>query len=120
MNRRVEDVRLLFLRSIWPRSIDPYGTEDVIRRFPAGARLLDAGASLADLSTLLRAIAYDAAFGVIDRIDEGHDPDAPSDASGWTLMETSQGSITGRTLDGLHEYLLMLDPSGHDGADLLK
>jgi hypothetical protein len=34
-------------------------------------------------------------------------------------METdSQGNTTGREIIGLHEDLLMLDPSGTGGADL--
>lgn len=83
------------------------------------ARLLDAGVSLVDLSTLLRAIAYEAAFSVMERVDEGHDPDAPPDAPGWVLIETNpDGRITGRDIGGLHEDLLTLDPSGRDGRDL--
>jgi hypothetical protein len=114
-----QQARYLFLRAIWPQNIEPYGTEQIIRRFPAGARLLEAGASLDDLSTLLRAIAYEVAFGLVDRIDDGHDHDAPDDSPGWRLVETvGQDAITGRVVAGLHEDLLTLDPSGHDGADL--
>jgi hypothetical protein len=38
---------------------------------------------------------------------------------GWALTEVDPaGEPTGRHLDGLHEDLLALDPSGHDGQDL--
>jgi hypothetical protein len=111
--------RYLFLRSIWPRDIEPFGGEEVIRRFSAGARLLDAGASPSDLSALLRGVAYEVAFSAVDRIDDRHDPDAPPDSPGWVLMETnSEGQLTGRELGGLHEDLLMLDPSGREGGAL--
>lgn len=114
-----QQARYVFLRSTWPQHIDPFGREDVIRRFPAGARLLDAGVSVADLSTLLRAVAYEAAFSAIERVDERRDPDAPPNAPGWVLMETdSDGRLTGRDIGGLHEDLLTLDPSGREGGDL--
>jgi hypothetical protein len=41
---------------------------------------------LADLATALRAVAYETAFGVIEHVDDGHDPAAPDDAPGWVLM----------------------------------
>ncbi|GAA4993065.1 hypothetical protein GCM10023205_77170 [Yinghuangia aomiensis] len=30
----------------------------------------------------------------------------------------TDGTLTGRVLTGLHEDILAVDPSGHDGADL--
>jgi hypothetical protein len=69
-----QQARFLFLRGIWPDLIDPYLDEEVVRRIPAGVRLLDAGASLPDLATALRSVAYETAFGVIERVDDGHDP----------------------------------------------
>jgi hypothetical protein len=114
-----QQARYIFLRSVWPNMIDPYSDESVVRRIPAAARLLDAGATMADLSTALRAVAYETAFGVVERIDEGHDPDAPDDSPGWALMETdSEPKLTGRDVVGLHESLLTLDPSGREGSDL--
>jgi hypothetical protein len=113
-----QQARFLFLRAMWHKDIDQYGSEAIIRAFPAGARLLDAGASPGDLSRLLRAIAHEAVFSVVNRIDEGHDPDAPGDSPGWVLVETDQDAPTGRVVGGLHEDLLRLDPSGRDGSDL--
>ena len=114
-----QQARFLVLRPIWADAIDPLGTEDVIRRHPAGARLLDAGTAPADLATLLRAVAYETAFYVLDRIDAGGDLDAPEDAPGWLLMETNgDGEPTGRGVGGLHESILSLDPSGREGSDL--
>ncbi len=114
-----QQARYIFLRSIWPEIIDPYSDESVVRQIPAAARLLDAGASMAHLSTALRAVAYETAFGVVERVDEGRDPEAPDDAPGWLLMETdAEPKLTGRDIGGLHESLLSLDPSGREGSDL--
>jgi hypothetical protein len=113
-----QQARYLFLRNIWPQFIDRYADEKVIRRIPATARLLDAGASMADLALALRSVAYETAFAVVDRVDEGWDPDAPGDSPGWRLMETDAERLTGRAVVGLHESLLSLDPSGRQGADL--
>jgi hypothetical protein len=36
-------------------------------------------------------------------------------------METTpMGELTGRSLQGLHEDLLSMDPSGQDGGDLVE
>jgi hypothetical protein len=113
-----QQARYLFLRNIWPQLIDRYADESVIRRLPATARLLDAGASMADLALALRSVAYETAFAVVDRVDEGYDPDAPRDSPGWRLMETDAERLTGRAVGSLHESLLSLDPSGREGADL--
>jgi hypothetical protein len=114
-----QQARFLFLRAIWPDLINPYEHEGAIRGIPAGARLLDAGASVADLGKLLRAVAYQTAFGIVAHIDDGHDPEAPDDAPGWVLRETDYDTNpTGRDVGGLHEDLLSLDPSGREGADL--
>lgn len=50
--------------------------------------------------------------------------DAPTEAverlSAWRLAEVdSEGRPTGRTLDNLFEYLLTMDPSGTEGADIV-
>src|SRR5687767_11622751 len=83
-----QQARYLFLRSIWPTLIAPWATMDVVRTVPAAERLLQDGASADDLATALRAVAYETAFGIVQHLDEGHDPNAPSDAPGWVLMET--------------------------------
>lgn len=115
-----QQARFLFLRPIWAEAIDSWGTADNIRKYPAGARLLDAGASPLDLATMLRAVAYETAFYMLDRIDAGGDLSAPEDAPGWVLMETKDeaGEPPGRDLGGLHEDILSLDPSGREGSDL--
>ena len=43
-----QQARYLFLRVIWPDLIDPYHDEGIMRRIPAAARLLEAGASAED------------------------------------------------------------------------
>jgi hypothetical protein len=77
---------------------------------------LSAGINRDDLVQVVRAIAYEAVFAVLNSIDEGYDPDAPDDCPGWSLMETgSDQALTGRSIGGLHESVLSLDPSGHKG-----
>jgi hypothetical protein len=67
-----------------------------------------------------RAAAYDSAFAVLNKIDEGEDVTAPEGTPGWCLGETRgpNGERTGRCVDGLHEDLQSLDPSGREGGDL--
>jgi hypothetical protein len=115
-----QQARFLFLRSIWPELIDIYTSEAQVRRIPAAARLLDTGASFDDLTTALRAVAYFAAVGVIVRVDDGFDSDAPDDAPGWDLVEVAGNEYTDRQIRALHEDLLSLDPSGREGADFLR
>lgn len=82
---------------------------------PALKRLLDAGATRADLQRVARLIAYEAAFELINRLDEGCDPELDGDYPGWRLMETKGNELTGRDVGGLHESLLEMDPSGREG-----
>jgi hypothetical protein len=98
-------------------------TAGALERLPAAARLIEAGADRADLVRLARAASYDAVFTTLDRIDEGYDADAGLDASlpGWRLMETDgEEALTGRDVGGLHESILMMDPSGREGGDLWR
>ena len=62
-------------------------------------------------------VAYETAFGVLDLIDTGYDPDAPFDGPGWSLMEVNaDGELSGRRVGGLHEDFLSMDPSGREGC----
>jgi len=125
--------RYLMLRAIWPDQIDIRARvpEEWIDRATSAAdktdgyfadagralsRALAAGVSREDLGAIARMVAYETAFGVLDRIDEGHEPAAGDDAPGWVLMETDpEGNLTGRTVDGLHEDVLSMDPTGREG-----
>ena len=79
-------------------------------------RMQDAGVTLEDLGRVARFVSYESIFSAINRIDEGGDPEI-DDAPGWALVEVGpEGDATGRIVGGLHEDLLMLDPSGRDGA----
>jgi hypothetical protein len=106
--------RYRFLRPIWPEMIVCW--RDGITAAPAARRAIDAGASPDDLAQLARAVAYETVFAILthladDQVAEG----LPT----WTLTEVNPADQpTGRPLDALHEDLLTLDPSGHDGQDL--
>lgn len=114
-----QQARFLLLRGLWPGLIDRWKSSTAMAAVPAASRLLRAGADPADLATAMRAAAYEAVFGVLARIDEGHDPEAPQGLPGWLLVEVdAEGNETGREVGGLHEDLLALDPSGRGGRDL--
>ena len=117
-----QEARWLAIRHVWPDAIDSW-TADNVRLVPAAQRAVAAGADPEDVARAMRAAAYDAAFAVLSRIDEGCDPLAPEDAPGWELVEirydaAGDGAPTGREVGGLHESLLGADPSGREGADL--
>ena len=86
----------------------------------AAGPLLNEGADPAALGHALRLTAYEVVLDVLSTINEGYDPDTPVDAPGWCLIETDSQSqrLTGRHVDGLHETILGLDPSGAEGSDL--
>ena len=117
--------RFLVLRLLWRYAVDIWEKADELDRVPAARRLLAAGADRADMVRLARRAAYGAVHSTLYRIGEGFDPDAGIDGlPGWMLMETTDVSLgdhvrlTGRTVDGLHEDILTMDPSGREGRDL--
>jgi hypothetical protein len=66
-----------------------------------------------------------AVHSTLYRIDEGYDPETTiGGLPGWQLMEaieidhSGDVELTGRVVNGLHEDILMMDPSGHEGRDL--
>jgi hypothetical protein len=72
-------------------------------------RLREAGVSAKDLGAVARLVAFSAAFGVVNLIDEGGIRDAGEDLPGWQLSETdADGNLTGRGINGIHESLLSI------------
>jgi hypothetical protein len=110
--------RFLILRWLWRDAVDGWRQRSAIETVPAAKRLLNNGANLDDLSRAMRAAAYEAAFAVLDIIDEGYDPEVGEGFPMWSLRECRDDHLTGRPVDGLHEDFLIMDPSGADGADL--
>jgi hypothetical protein len=130
--------RYCFLKSLWPRIIDPWRDEpDWIDHYvttaesrPGSAfadaglalqQLLGLGASREVIGRVARAIAYAVVFELLYHLDYGGDPSLeerfPDQFPGWALMERgSDGEPTGRDLGGLHESVLSMDPSGRDGS----
>ena len=78
-------------------------------------RVQEAGINSDELGRVARLVAYESIFSVLNRIDEGGDPEVEN-APGWALAEVdANGEGTGRVVGGLHEDLLSLDPSGREG-----
>ncbi|MFJ9822205.1 hypothetical protein ACIRU3_44675 [Streptomyces sp. NPDC101151] len=110
--------RFVLLRSLWRGPIDGWVDPGAFDQLPAAQRLLAAGANKEDLVRLARAVAYEAVFATLDELDTGSDVNVSGTDVGWIVMESGEdGAPTGRALSGLHEDLLTMDPSGHDGAD---
>ncbi len=128
--------RWLFLQQLWPGIIDGYAAStEWIDRFitqttadPTGSfadaghamkRMVAAGVPTTDIAQVMRFAAYEAVFGVLSFIDDGFVQNIEGEeveGRGWALVETdAEGELTGRTLDGLHESLLSMDPSGREG-----
>jgi hypothetical protein len=128
--------RAILLRRVWREAIDAWvttpgwvetsvadATTDPDGMFAdaglAMRRMLDLGVDAADIGRLARAVAYGAAYAVVQTIDDGHDPvvAAPGapDAPSWALIETRGDRLTGRALGALHQDLLAADPTGREG-----
>jgi hypothetical protein len=126
--------RFAFLRRIWSDHIDSWTREPAqwiagqirgAERNPKGhfadagaalKRMTECGVSAHQIASLARMVACETVFAIVDRIDEGQDPDAPSNCPGWIIVETgADEQMTGRPVGGLHEDLLGLDPSGREG-----
>ncbi len=123
----------LVLRRLWPEHIDswrdsPHWIPNMIRAAEvdptdyfadagqALKRLIAAGVREEDIKSIARFVAYETTFGVLVTLDDGCDPDSLEEGPGWALMETdAEGNLTGRQIDGLHESILSLDPSGREG-----
>jgi hypothetical protein len=138
--------RFRLLRGLWSEHIDAHrdsaatwiaNTRRELQRNPgrpfsdAGKVLLrlvdELGVSPEEIGTLARWVAFETIFGVLYRLDE---PDLAEDdvpdmlqeqLPSWLLVEVTGRDLvpTGRTLVGLHEDLLGLDPSGRDGRPAL-
>ncbi|MEV5751523.1 hypothetical protein AB0L00_27185 [Actinoallomurus sp. NPDC052308] len=112
--------RFLLLRHIWEYAINSLERPGEIDGIAAARRLLDAGADRADVVTLARRAACDAAFAVLYALDvPNHDLDDDS-LPAWSLRETTGDTEEpGRHMDDLHAELLSADPSGRQAEDLL-
>jgi hypothetical protein len=106
--------RYRFLHTLWPQLIDSW--RDGISSIPAARRAIDSGASPHDIAQLARAVAYETVFAMLAHLA---DDESAEGLPSWALGEIDPaGHPTGRHLDALHEDLLTLDPTGHDGQDL--
>jgi hypothetical protein len=89
-------------------------TPDNVTNVPAARRAVANGADPTDLAVAMSAAAYEAVFSLLFLLDEGAGPDSDPDAQGWAVTSYPQGE----PMLGLHEDVLIFDPTGRDGSDL--
>lgn len=88
-----------------------------LANLPAARRAIDAGASPDDLARAMSAAAYEAVFALLFVLDEGGDPHSDQASSeSWRVVALPRGEH----LAGLHEEVLMADPTGREGSDLFS
>lgn len=125
--------RFCFLRSLWPRMIDAWRDEPAwidayiaeARRAPWGAfsdagqalqHMTAAGALPDDITSVARAVAYRVVFDLLYHLDYGAMEGFEDSTPNWRLVELdAEGNPTERGMEGLHEYILSMDPSGREG-----
>ena len=97
------DARERLLGEIWGRirSLN----EDNVANYPAAGRAVEGGASPADVARAMTAASYEVAFEVLSLVS---DEAAEFEDYG------------GEPFLGLHEDLLMADPTGREGRDLFE
>ncbi len=127
----------VLLRGIWPCIIDEYrkhtgwidGSIHGAKTRPQDAfsdaglalkKMREAGVSREEIASVARMVAYETAELLLYYLDNRRDVTLPQQLGetlpGWVLMEcTPDGETTGRTIDGVHNMLLSLDPSGREG-----
>jgi hypothetical protein len=99
-------------------------TPDNVRNLPAAARAIDAGGSIEDVVTAMRAASYETAFRLLYFLSSVHTPDDEDHARrGWALVAydlVNDAAEEGKplALEGVYEDLMEADPSGRAGEDL--
>jgi hypothetical protein len=88
---------------------------DNIENLPAAQRAASMGAAPADVAAALNAAAYEAVFNLLFILDDGGAPNGDDMApAAWAVVALPGGE----QLHGLHEEVLMADPTGREGSDL--
>lgn len=112
--------RYRFLRTLWPDMIDSWRN---IETCDAARPLLEQGVDRDQLVRVAREVAYETVFAMLYHLgdDKTDDDDPVSRLPMWRLVEVdAAGRDTGRPVDALYEDLLGMDPSGTDGADIVR
>ena len=132
--------RFLFLRQAWAQVIDETDdswierTIDYAKRTPEGPfsgqgqameRMLSLGVSRSDIVDLVRCSQVEAISGICYLLGDPSlcgEEDERVRSVGWALVTTNEDlQPTGKVIDGLHESVLELDPTGREmrprGAD---
>jgi hypothetical protein len=118
--------RVLVLRRVRSDALEKWrrtGELDNIARYDQDFHLLltqlrASGVEDEVITSFAQKVAAKTAWDIVHIIDEGHDPDAPSEMPTWSLEEgDSQGVLTGRNVGGLHESLYEFDPTRSKSKD---
>lgn len=113
-----QQARYLVLRRVWADALTPWRDPGALRRNDALDSLIRQGADPELLAEAVRGVVFDTVNAMIMILDEGYDPGAPADAPNWALMEVHPDHrLTGRRIDGLHESVLGVDPTGQEATD---
>jgi hypothetical protein len=108
------DPRAELLRLAWS-GIRRWRAQNVAN-LPAAKRAVDAGAAPDDVAVAMNAAAYEAVFSLLFALDEGGGPNGEPGPAAWSVVRQPDGS----PMDGLHEEVLMADPTGEEGQDLFR
>ncbi len=84
---------------------------------PALERLLASGANREDINEVVRVMQYELLFHIAYMLADPEIVDYPSEElphASWTLFATDEEGQPLYPIDGLHEYVLSTDPSGHE------
>lgn len=109
--------RFVFLRQAWQAVLEPQNTQWLANLERGGGavaeaieRLQAAGASPADLATLVRSMQQDLLFSLCQQLDapDGGEPEV--EGVSWGLFATDQNGSPNKPLIMLHETVLETDP----------
>jgi hypothetical protein len=82
---------------------------------PALQRLVDSGVNQQDITDIVRVKQYELLFRLCYLLGYGSDFENEPEDVGWILCETDKnGELSGRTIGGLHESVLGMDPTGRE------
>jgi hypothetical protein len=118
--------RFVFLREAWRLVIDEHDSSWISVRVsddpgkpggcigPALKRLLDVGASEADLTAVVRVMQWRLLFAFCQLLDDPGNLETDVKDVAWRLFQVDEDELPGEPITGLHESVLETEPSGRE------